>query len=125
MPPDIWIRLEDVPDHGRKLGGRLPGALPGCLLVPQIAPLGGVQPSVESRLGDQEVLLHPASGDPVVGHVPQDLQPLHRGVALPTRGVTKPRLEQPVLGLQAAVLISEPGQFPRRLTCSDGPLQAQ
>ena len=53
------------------------------------------------------------------------LQTLHRGVALPRRSVTEPRLEQSVLGLQSPVLLPEPGQFTHRLSPGDGPLQKQ
>jgi len=42
----------------------------------QIALLRGVQPAVECRPRDQEVLGHPVTGDAVVGHVPEDPQPL-------------------------------------------------
>jgi hypothetical protein len=52
---------------------------------------------------------YPASGHAVVGHVPEDLEPLHRGVAPARRGVIEARLEQPVLGLQPAVLIPQSG----------------
>jgi hypothetical protein len=44
--------------------------------------------------------------DALVRHMPEDLQSLHRGVALPHRGVIQARLQQTVLGLRATVLIS-------------------
>jgi len=69
------------------------------------------------------VLGHLVAGDAVVGHVPEDLQPLHRGIALASRSLAEPVLEQPILGRQPAVLISQSGQLSHLLPGGDGPLQ--
>jgi len=108
---ELRIRLEDVPDHPGEFRRRLPGALDIALALTQIALLGRMQPAIQGRLGDQEVLLHPAPGNAVVRHMPQDLEPLKGRVALPAGSVSVACLEQAVLRLQLAILIPQPGQL--------------
>ena len=58
-------------------------------------------------------------------HMPQHSEPLHRGIALPSRGLTEPVFEHPKLRRQPAVLVAEPGQLSHLLPGGDGPLQEQ
>ena len=57
--------------------------------------------------------------------MPEDPQPLQRGVSLPRRGIAEPVFEHPKLRPQPAVLVSESDQFARCFTCCDAPLQEQ
>jgi len=57
--------------------------------------------------------------------MPEDLQSLHRGVALARRSVVQARLEQLVLGLQTSVLIPEPGHLARVAANSSGLLEPE
>jgi hypothetical protein len=124
VPTEVWIRLKDLPDHLRDLPGSLPGTLFAALAVAYVSLLSGVQPSIERRFGDSEVLLHPASGNLVVGHMPQDLEPLHRGVAPLVRGRIEPGLEEPVLPFESTVLIPQASHL-SRLPANSGRLLQQ
>jgi hypothetical protein len=57
--------------------------------------------------------------------MPQHSESLHRGISLPSGGLTEPVFEQPKLRVQPTVLISEPRQLSHLLPSGDGALQEQ
>ena len=112
VPAPARILREDLPNQMHQFDRSPARTLPLLLFLEQFALLRRVKPAVEGRDGHAEVLLNPRPRNPKVLQVPQNSEPLKRGIVLLCRYLPHSGLEQAVLGAQLVVLVLQV-QHPR------------